>query len=101
VVRLLRPGSPVSQWTNTDNIINMEDIINRLNNIFRDVFADSSIQVNPGMTAADVEKWDSLSHLTMIAAVEKEFGIKFKLKELVSMKNVGDLITAVQSKITA
>jgi acyl carrier protein len=79
----------------------MEDIINRLNKIFREVFEDSSISITKEMTANDVEKWDSLSHLTMISAVEKEFGIKFKLKELVSMKNVGDLMMAVASKITA
>lgn len=79
----------------------MEDIINRLNKIFREVFEDSSIQVTREMTANDVERWDSLSHLTMIAAVEKEFGIKFKLKELVSMKNVGDLINNIASKTTA
>lgn len=79
----------------------MEDIINRLNKIFREVFEDSSIQVTREMTAADVEKWDSLSHLSMIAEVEKEFGIKFKLKELVSMKNVGDLINNIAAKTTA
>ena len=79
----------------------MEDITSRINRIFREVFQDNSISVTSQMTAADVEKWDSLSHLTMIAAVEKEFGIKFKLKELVSMKNVGDLFTAVQSKTAA
>lgn len=79
----------------------MEDIINRLNKIFRQVFEDNSIQVAREMTANDVEKWDSLSHLTMIAEVEKEFGIKFKLKELVSMKNVGDLINNIAAKTTA
>jgi acyl carrier protein len=79
----------------------MENIINRLNTIFRQVFEDSSIQVTHEMTSNDVEKWDSLSHLAMIIAVEKEFGIKFKLKELVSMKNVGDLINAIASKIAA
>jgi acyl carrier protein len=79
----------------------MEDITNRLNKIFREVFEDSSINVTREMTAADVEKWDSLSHLGMIAEVEKEFGIKFKLKELVSMKNVGDLINNIAAKTTA
>jgi acyl carrier protein len=49
-----------------------QDTINRLNNIFRQVFEDSSIQVSREMTASDVEKWDSLSHLTMIAAVQAE-----------------------------
>lgn len=76
-----------------------QQIIDKLNGIFRKVFEDNSIQVSKEMTANDVEKWDSLSHLTMIAAVEKEFGIKFKLKELVSMKNVGDLIVNIEKKL--
>jgi acyl carrier protein len=54
-----------------------DDIIDRLTTIFRRVFEDASIQVTPEMTANDVEKWDSLSHLAMIMAVEKEFGIRF------------------------
>ena len=78
----------------------MEDITNRLHSIFREVFEDGSIQVTQEMTANDVEKWDSLSHLAMVIAVEKEFRIKFKLKELVSMKNVGDLINGIVSKTT-
>jgi acyl carrier protein len=76
----------------------MEEIINCLNKTFRQVFEDNSIQVTHEMTADDVETWDSLSHITMIAAVEKEFGIKFKLKELASVKNVGDLINMIASK---
>jgi acyl carrier protein len=76
----------------------MEDIINRLNVIFRHVFEDESIHVTNELTANDVENWDSLSHIAMITAVEKEFGFKFKLKELVSMKNVGDLIKNIASK---
>ena len=77
----------------------MEDIVNRLNTIFREVFEDGSIQVTQEMTANDVEKWDSLSHLAMVMAVEKEFRIKFKLKELVSMKNVGDLINGIVARL--
>jgi acyl carrier protein len=75
-----------------------DDIIGRLTTIFRRVFEDASIQVTAEMTANDVEKWDSLSHLAMIMAVEKEFGIRFKLKELVSMKNVADLVNGIASK---
>jgi acyl carrier protein len=75
-----------------------DDIIDRLTTIFRRVFEDASVQVTPEMTANDVENWDSLSHLAMIMAVEKEFGIRFKLKELVSMKNVADLVNGIASK---
>ena len=45
-----------------------------------------------------MDRWDSLTHLTMIAEVESEFGVKFKLKELISMKNVGDMIGLIIEK---
>ena len=79
----------------------MEDIIVRLNVIFRRVFEDESIHVTNELTASDVKNWDSLSHIAMITAVEREFRIKFKLKELVSMKNVGDLIRNIAGKTVA
>lgn len=79
----------------------MENIINRLNVIFRRVFEDESIHVTNELTASDVKNWDSLSHIAMITAVEREFGIKFRLKELVSMKNVGDLIRNIAGKTAA
>ena len=75
-----------------------EEIKTRLNSIFADVFQDSSIQISDEMTTQDVERWDSLSHLTLIATIEDEFDIKFKLKELIAMKNVGDLINGVKAK---
>ena len=78
----------------------MEDIVNRLNTIFRQVFEDTSIEVTREMTSNDLDKWDSLSHVTMIVAVEEEFGIKFRLRELVAMKNVGDLIDSIARKTT-
>ena len=62
----------------------------RLNKVFRDVFDDDSITVNPKTTANDIEDWDSLEHITLIAAVEKEFKMKFKMGEIASMKNVGE-----------
>ncbi|MDD5571069.1 MAG: acyl carrier protein [Bacteroidales bacterium] len=77
-----------------------EDIVtNKLNQIFRKVFKDPGIKVTNEMAAKDVEKWDSLSHLILISTIESEFRIKFKLKELIAMKNVGDLIQSISSKI--
>ena len=78
----------------------MEDIVSRLNTTFRQVFEDPSIQVTREMTSRDLEKWDSLSHVTMIVAVEEQFGVKFTLRELVAMKNVGDLIDSIARKTT-
>lgn len=65
------------------------EIFARLNEVFRDVFDDDSIVVKPATTADDIEDWDSLEHITLISAVEKEFGMKFKMGEISSMKNVG------------
>ena len=79
--------------------MNANEIKDKLTDIFRKVFKDSTITLLPEMSAKDVEKWDSLNHLVLISTVEAEFGIKFKLKELIAMKNVGDLLSAISSKI--
>ena len=75
-----------------------EEIYERLNNIFRDIFDDESIVVTAETTANDIEAWDSLEHINLIVAVETEFGIKFSMKEVVSMKNVGDMVDIIISK---
>lgn len=73
-------------------------IIEKLTAIFHEIFNDNSIVLRDHMTAADVENWDSLTHMLMITKVEEVFGIKFKLKELNKLKMVGDLISIIESK---
>jgi acyl carrier protein len=63
------------------------------------VFDDSTIQINPEMTANDIEGWDSLSHVNLIVAVENSFGITFGQREIVSFKNIGDLLRGIEAKI--
>lgn len=70
----------------------------QLSRIFDSVFHCGNIEITDDLTADQVEKWDSLSHLTMISAVESHFGIRFKLKELTGMKNTGDLILLILEK---
>ena len=70
----------------------------RLNKVFRDVFDDDSITVNPKTTANDIEDWDSLEHITLISAVEREFKMKFKMGEISSMKNVGEMANIVATR---
>lgn len=74
-------------------------IIEKLTVIFRKNFEDDTLVITDELSANDVEKWDSLSHIKLISTVENEFGIKFKLKELIAMKNVGDLIKFIESKL--
>lgn len=64
------------------------------------VFDDDSIQIHPAMTANDVDGWDSLSHVNLITTIEAKFGIRFSQKELLKQKNVGDLITDIDRKLT-
>lgn len=74
------------------------EIKTRLTPIFRDVFSDAGLTVTDAMTADDVVKWDSLSHINMIYAVEKAFGVKFSIKDARSMKNVGELIQLIKKR---
>ena len=75
-----------------------EEIKARLTPIFRDVFSDGALVVTESLTANDVKKWDSLSHINMIYAVEKAFNVRFSIKDARSMKNVGELIELIRKK---
>lgn len=78
--------------------MNKEEIKVNILPIFRKVFKDEQLIISESTTANDVERWDSLSHMTLISAIEEEFKIKFKLKDLVAMKNVGDLVNILEQK---
>lgn len=75
------------------------DITEKLTTIFHETFSDNTIVLRDDMTAADVENWDSLTHMFMITKVEEVFGIKFKLRELNKLKNVGDLCNTIAEKL--
>ncbi len=70
----------------------------RLDKVFQDVFDDDSIKVGPKTTADDIEDWDSLEHITLINAVEREFKMKFKMGEISSMKNVGEMAAIIAER---
>ena len=71
------------------------EIFERLDRVFQDVFDDDTIHVTPKTTADDIEDWDSLEHITLISAVEREFRMKFKMGEISSMKNVGEMASII------
>lgn len=75
------------------------EIVEKLTPVFRNVFANNTLQITDELSALDVENWDSLSHMLLIAEVEKNFAIKFKLKDLNKMANVGDMIAIINSKL--
>ncbi len=69
-----------------------------LTSVFHDVFDDDTIVVTPELTAADVDEWDSLRHIRLVAAVEKRFGLSFSAAEIGRLQNVGQLVSLIESK---
>ncbi len=76
-----------------------EEVFEKINEVFRDVFEDDDITVTDATTAADIEDWDSLEHINLVNAIEQEFGVKFTMGEIVSMKNVGEMADLVMKKL--
>ena len=80
--------------------MNYEEVKNRVTTIFHDIFDDDTIVLQRQTTANDIEDWDSLAHISLIVAIEKEFKIKFDLIELKPLQNVGEMLDLIQAKIT-
>jgi len=76
-----------------------EEVLDKLNEIFRDVFDDDSIEVCDSTTSADIEGWDSLEHINLVLAVEQEFDFKFEMGQVVSMKDVGEMVDIILAEL--
>jgi acyl carrier protein len=63
----------------------------RLEDVFRQVLDDDDIELRDQTTAADVEGWDSLMHITLMFTIENEFGVQFNAEEFGQIGNVGEL----------
>ena len=76
----------------------MSETMERLQEVFREVFANDDLDICPATTAADIDEWDSLMHVNLLLAVENEFAIRFSSSEVSSLKNVGELAGMIQRK---
>lgn len=74
-------------------------IMEEVTEIFHEVFDDEDIVLTEETTAGDIEDWDSLMHITLITELENHFQIKFKLKEVTGMGNVGETIDLIEEKL--
>ena len=74
-------------------------ITEQLTEIFRRVLGVKDLTLSDDMTADDVDTWDSLSHMLLITEIEDQFNIKFRLRELNKMKNIGALIDILAGKL--
>lgn len=76
-----------------------EEVFEKLNEVFRDVFDDESIVVTDTTTANDIEDWDSLEHINLIVAIENKFQMKFKMNEVTGLKNVGEMADVILGRM--
>ena len=75
------------------------EIFKRVEEIFREELEQEDLVLSDETTADDVDGWDSLSHVQLVAAMEEAFGIEFKSREILSWDNVGDLIDSIEKKV--
>ena len=75
-----------------------KDVFERLNSVFREVFDDENIVLGEETTADDIDEWDSLEHITLIGAIESEFRMRFKMHEVSTMKNVGEMVDIIAAR---
>ena len=76
----------------------MDELLNELTLIFRDVLDNDDVNLKAETTAADVEDWDSLTHIILISQIEKKYRIKFTSTEITRFKNVGELAESILAK---
>jgi len=76
-----------------------KEIFERINIVFRDVFDNGDICIEEETTAVDIKGWDSLMHITLMDAIEEEFDIKFDMKTIIKLKNVGEIADIIEEEI--
>ena len=72
-----------------------EEILQQLSLIFEQVLKRSDLKIDYNMSAEDIDEWDSLTNMTIISEIEKKWGVHFKLRDIIRMKNIGDMIDVI------
>jgi acyl carrier protein len=79
-------------------VIGRDEIREKLRKLMADAFDLDSLSIVDATTAADIEEWDSLSHIRLMVAVERAFGFRLSNAEIAGLNSVGDLVTAIHAK---
>jgi acyl carrier protein len=78
--------------------MNRDEVLTKLQGIFDDVFLEP-VTLTPALTAKEVPEWDSLLHISLVVAVEKAFGIRFRVGEVEATHNVGEFAELISKRI--
>ena len=76
-----------------------KEILGQVQDIFQDILDNDAIVLTDHTTANDVDDWDSLTHIMLVVAIEKNFKIKFTSQEILSWKDVGEMIDDIKAKL--
>lgn len=76
-----------------------EEVMEKVTRIFRDVFDDDTLVIEDSTNSSDIEDWDSLEYIALIVSMEKEFDLKFDIKEVNKLENVGEMVDLIISKL--
>ena len=76
-----------------------EEVFEKITGIFREEFDDDTLVIVDETNAEDIEDWDSLAHVELVMSMEKEFNMKFNIKEVGKLKNVGEMADLILSRL--
>lgn len=80
--------------------MNKNEILEKLQDVFRDVFDNEEIEITVDTVAEDIDEWDSLAHVQLVKELEKEFTIKLTAKEVLSWDCVGEMVNSIYKKLS-
>ena len=76
-----------------------EEIFDEVRKIFWTIFDDEDIEIVDETNSDDIEDWDSLEHVNLVVAMEKKFNLKFDMKAVGQLKNVGEMVDLIKEKL--
>ena len=76
-----------------------DEVKNTVQDIFRDIFDDDELIITDETNAEDIEDWDSIEHISLVVAMEKEFSLKFDIKRVNALENVGGMIDLIMEML--
>lgn len=80
--------------------MDQQEILAKLQNIFRGVMKNENLVLSDAMTAEDIQEWNSLANQELIMTIEKEFNLKFSLMEMLDLDSVGNILAAIENKLS-
>jgi acyl carrier protein len=82
-----------------EGTMNDQEILDVLTRALRDLLMDDSIVLGMETRREDVPNWDSLVYINFIVAVEMQLGIKFKVADVESFGNVGEIVAGIKAML--